>query len=124
MRSLQVLCFGKIPMIMHCKQGDVRVKLLDVAYVPALQFNLFSLNAAMPKCSVSLDAEGVPMLDEVLSILRRDAGSFVEATRVVESPIAAAVMAPGKMRRIDINDLHVSLHNAMLIPSEKRRGRW
>ena len=37
------------------------------------------------------------------------AGSYVEATRVVETPIVAAVLAPGKMRRIDINDLHVSL---------------
>ena len=49
------------------------------------------------------------MLDGVLSFLRRDAGSSVEATRVVETPIVAAVLAPGKMRRIDVNDLHVSL---------------
>ena len=46
-------------MIMHCKQGDVQVKLLDVAYVPGVQLNLFSLRAVMPKCFVSLDAEGV-----------------------------------------------------------------
>ena len=108
MRSLRVICFGKVPMIMHCKQGDVQVKLLDVAYVPGVQFNLFSLHAVMPKCSVSLDAEGAHILDGVLS-LRRDAGSYVEATRVVETPIAAAVLAPGKLRRIDINDLHVCL---------------
>ena len=49
------------------------------------------------------------MLDGVLSFLRRDAGSFVDATRVVETPIATAVLAPGRMRRIDINNLHVSL---------------
>ena len=41
--------------------------------------------------------------------MRRDAGSYVEATRVVETPIAAAVLAPGKMRRIGIDDVHVSL---------------
>ena len=104
-----MLFFGKIPLIMHCKQGDVQVKLLDVAYVPGVQFNMFSLHAIMPKCSVSLDAEGVHMLDGVLPFLRRDAGSFVEATRVVETPIATAVLAPGRMRRIDIKDLHVSL---------------
>ena len=46
-------------MTMRCKQGDVQVKLLDVAYVPGVQFNLFSLHAVMPKCSVSLGAEGV-----------------------------------------------------------------
>ena len=48
------------------------------------------------------------MLDGVVSFLRRDAGSFVEATRVVETPIAAAVLATGKMRRIYINDSNVS----------------
>ena len=48
------------------------------------------------------------MLDRTLSFLRRDAGSYVEATRVVETPIVAAELAPGKMRRTDINDLHVS----------------
>ena len=108
MTLLRVLCFGKIPMIMHCKQGDVQVKLLNVAHVLGVQFDLFSLHAVMPKCSASLDAEGVHMLDGVLS-LRRDAGSYVEATRVVEISFAAAVLAPGKMGRIDITDLHVPL---------------
>ena len=49
------------------------------------------------------------MLDGVFSFLRRCAGSYVEATRVVETPIATAVLAFGKRRIIDINDLHVSL---------------
>ena len=84
MRSLRVQCLGKLPMIMHSKHGDVQVKLLNVAYVPGVRFNLFSLHAVMPKCSVSLDAEGVHMLDGVLSFLRRDAGSYVEAARVVD----------------------------------------
>ena len=72
MRSLRVQCFGSLPMVMHSQQGDVQVKLLNVAYVPAVQFNLFSLHAVMPKCSISLDAEGVHMLDGALSFLRRD----------------------------------------------------
>ena len=37
-----------------------------------------------------------------------DAGSYVEANRIADAPIAAAVMAPGKMKRIDINDVHAS----------------
>ena len=49
------------------------------------------------------------MLNGDLSFMRRDAGSYVEATRIVKTPFAAAVLAPGKMRKIDINDLHVSL---------------
>ena len=48
MRSLQVLPFGQTPMTMHCKQGDVQVKLSDVAYVHGGQFYLLSLHAVMP----------------------------------------------------------------------------
>ena len=109
MRSLKVECFGSIPMVMHSQQGDVEVKLLDVAYVPGIRFNLFSLHAVMPKCPVTLNANGAHLLGGGLSFMRRDAGSYIQATRTVETPIAAAVLAPGKMRRIDINDLHVSL---------------
>ena len=64
-------------MIMHSKHGDVQVKLLNVAYVPGVQFNLFSLHAVMQKCPVTLDAEGVHMLDGDLSFMRRDAGSYL-----------------------------------------------
>ena len=109
MTSLQVLWIGKIPMIVHGKQGDVPVALLDVADVPGVPFSLFSLAAVMPKCAVSLYAEGVHMLNGGLSFLRGEARSFVEATRVVETPIVAAVLAPRKMRLIDLNDVHVSL---------------
>ena len=91
MRSLKIEYFGNLPMVMHSQQGDVQIKLLNVAYVPGVHFNMFSLHAVMPKCSVSLDAEGVHMLDGELSFMRRDTGSYVEATRVVETPIAAAV---------------------------------
>ena len=47
-------------MVMHSQQGDVQIKLLNVAYVPGVQFNLFSLHAVMQKCHFTLDAEGVP----------------------------------------------------------------
>ena len=33
MRSLRVQCFGKLPMIMHSKHGDVQVKLLDLSLI-------------------------------------------------------------------------------------------
>ena len=48
------------------------------------------------------------MLDGDLYFMRRGTGSYVEVIRVVEIQIVAAVLAPGKMRTIDINDRHVS----------------
>ena len=47
LRSLKIECFGSLPMVMHNQQGDVQIKLLNVAYVPGVQFNLFSLHAVM-----------------------------------------------------------------------------
>ena len=106
----------------HSKQG---VAILDVVDVPGVQFNLLSLHAFMSKDSVSLDAEGVYMWDGGLSFLRRDAGSNVEATRGVETLIAAAVLVPGKMKIIENNDLHVSLahsHSGTLRETARQMG--
>lgn len=94
---------------MHCAQGNVHVKLLNVASVFSLEFNLFYLHAVTPKCSVIMDGSGVHMLGGSLSFVHRDVDCYVEATRVVNDPISAAVLTPGKITRIDINDLHVSL---------------
>ena len=43
MKSLRVQCFGKLPLIMHSKHGDVQVKLLDVAYVPGVRLSLIHI---------------------------------------------------------------------------------
>lgn len=118
-------CFGKTPMIIHSQLDDVLIELLGVAYVPGVHVNLFSLHAIMPKRPVLFDADGVHMLDGDLSFMRRDAGSYVEAITIVETPIAAAVLAPGKMRRIDMNDLHVSLahsHADTLLETARQIG--
>ena len=87
MRSLKIVFFGKIPLVIHRAQGDVQLKPLDVAYVPGLQVNFFSLHAVMPMHQVTFKAEGEHLLDGDLSFLRRDAGSYVAATRIVE-PVA------------------------------------
>ena len=63
----------------------------------------------MLKCTVTLDALGAHMLGESLYFVSRDTGHYVEATKVVEDPIAATVLVPGKMQLIDVNDLQVSL---------------
>ena len=55
---------------------------------------------------VTVVDDGAPLLDGDWHFLRRDAGS---ATRITDAPTAAAVIAPGKMKRIGIIDLNVSL---------------
>ena len=57
---------------------------------------------------VTLNAEGAQLLDGELSFWPRDAGSYVAATRIIDSSIAAAVISSPKMKRIDIKDLHGS----------------
>lgn len=79
MRSVKVECFRKIPMVRHSLQRDVDVMLLDVAFVPGVRFNLFSLHAVVPKCPVTLDAKGAHMLNRRLSFTLSDAGSYVES---------------------------------------------
>lgn len=78
-----------LPLTMHCAQGDVHVKLLDLAYVPGLRFNLspFSLYAVMLKCSVTLDADGAHVLDGRLSFVPRDTWSYIEAIRVITTVV-------------------------------------
>ena len=67
-----------------------KFRLLDLAYVPGVRFNRFSLHAAMHTCPVTLDVWGAHILDGHMTLMRRDAGSQSEATRIVETPIAAA----------------------------------
>ena len=76
MRSLKIEFFGEISPVMHCAQGDVQHRRLNVAYVLGVQFNFFSLNTGMPDYKVTLNAEGAHLLDGDLSFLRRNAGSL------------------------------------------------
>ena len=66
----------------------------------------------MLKCPLTLHAQGAYLLDGQLSFMRRDAGSYIDATRMIGIPIAGAVLAPAKILRIDINDLHVCLSHS------------
>lgn len=65
----------------------------------------------MPECSMTLDADGSHRLGGSLPAVCRDTRFYVEATinRVINDPIAVTVWVPGKISRIDINGLHVSL---------------
>ena len=104
-----VKCFGKLSLLMHCPGGDTNVRLMNVAYVPGVQFNLFPLHAVMSKCRVTMDTKGVHMLGGSVLFVRRETGSYCSATRITDPPMANTVLVPGKQQRIDINDPHVAL---------------
>ena len=109
MTMMGVECLGKLSLLMQCQEGNTHLRLTNVAYVPGVQFNLFSLHAVMSKCRVTMDTEGVYMLWGSVSSVRREADSYCSATRITDPPMANAVLVPGKQQRIDIDDLHVAL---------------
>ena len=109
MTMMGVECFGKLSLLMHCQGGDTHARLTNVAYIPGVQFNLFSFHAVISKCRVTVDTKGVHMLGGSVSFVRREAGSYCSATRITDSLMANAVLVPGKQQRIDINDLRVAL---------------
>ena len=71
-------------------------------------FNLFSLHTFMQMREIAFNSEGVHLLDGDLTFSFKGAGFYVEASRIADTPIAAAVIAPGMMMRVGINDLRVS----------------
>ena len=64
----------------------------------------------MPKCGTMVNAFGVHLLGDKLTFPRGESGSYLKMTGIRHDlVVAAAVLAPGKMPRIEINDLHVAL---------------
>ena len=124
MRSLKVVILGEIPLVMHCAKGDVQLRLLNVAYVPVLKLNFFSMHAVMQMHELSLNAMGVHPLDDDLSFMSRDAGPYVKASRDADVTISAAVISPGKMNRIDINELQVFLPTPVLTLCARWHAIW
>ena len=82
MRSLEVDCFGGIQLVVHCAQGDVQIRVLDVAYVPGVQLNIFPAARSRVDAQKMLNAEG-------------DAVPYVIATRIVDALIPASIF-PGE----------------------------
>lgn len=78
-RSLEIQCSVSWLFLMHCPGGDTHVRLLNVAYVPELAFNRFSLHMVRPKCRVTMRAEEVHMLEGRVCFMRRESGSYMDA---------------------------------------------
>lgn len=59
---MEVEYFGKLSLVVHSAGGVIYGTLTNVAYVPRVRFNLFSLYGVLPKCNATLDSAGMHLL--------------------------------------------------------------
>ena len=87
-RRIKVEYIGNMDVIFHGK-NDQRITLIDVAYVPGLGFNLYSLHAVQRKHLIVSDASGTHIIGENLTFLRSRSGSCLRATRLPAGTVGA-----------------------------------
>ena len=103
---MRIECFGKIRVKFHSTE-DVDTILHDVAYIPGIGMNLFSVHTTMREEPVMGESRGMHVMGGRLFFPWYE--SSCALTPVL--PVVAAVIAPGaKPSRpiVDINDFHVS----------------
>ena len=74
--------------IFHGK-GDQRITLIDVAHVPDLRFNLYSLHAVQRTHLIVSDASGTHLIEANLTFPRSSSGSYLRATRLPAGTVGA-----------------------------------
>ena len=79
---------GNMDVIFHGK-SDQRITLIDVAYVPDLGFNLYSLHAVQRKHLIVSDASGTHIIRANLTFPRSSSGSYLRATRLPAGAVGA-----------------------------------
>ena len=80
-RKIKVGHIGNMDVIFHGKT-DQRTTLIDVAYVPGLVFNPYSLHAVQRTHMIVSDASGTHILGENLKFPRSSSGPYLRATRL------------------------------------------
>ena len=80
-RRINVEYIGNMDVIFHVK-SDQRITLIDVAYVPDLGFNLYSLHAVQRPHLIVSDASGTHIIGANLTFPRSSCGSHLRATRL------------------------------------------
>ena len=71
------------------RKTDQRITLIDVAYVPGLGFNLYSLHAVQRIHLIVSDASGTHIIGENLTFHRSSSGSYLRATRLPAGTVGA-----------------------------------
>ena len=80
-RRIKVEYIGNMDVIFHGK-SDQRVTLIDVAYVPGLGVNLYSLHAVQRTQLIVSDASGTHIIGANRTSPRSSSGSYLRATRL------------------------------------------
>ena len=114
-RRIKVEYIGNMDVIFHGK-SDQRITLIDVAYVPDLGFNLYSLHAVQRTHLIVSDASGTHIIGENLTFPRSSSGSYLSATRLP----AGAVRA--KRRQGEMHATNVLRHLRHPIPPPSSRN--
>ena len=87
-RRIKVEYIGNMDVIFHGK-SDQRITLTDVAYVPDLGFNLYSLHAIQRTHLIVSDAFGTHIIGANLTFPRSSSGSYFRATRLPAGTVGA-----------------------------------
>ena len=87
-RRIKVEYIGNMDVIFHGK-SDQRITLIDVAYVPSLGFNLYSLHAVQRTYLIVSDASETHITGANLMFPRINRGSYLRATRLPAGTVGA-----------------------------------
>ena len=87
-RRIRVEYIGNMDVIFHGK-SDQRITLINVTYVPALGFNLYSLHAVQRTRLIVSDASGTHIIGANLTFPRSSSGSYLRVTRLPAGTVGA-----------------------------------
>ena len=87
-RGIKVEYIGNMDVVFHGK-SDQRITLIDVAYVPGLGFNLYSLHAVQTTHLIVSDASGTHIIGANLAFPLNNNGSYLRATWILAGTVGA-----------------------------------
>ena len=114
-KCIPVGFYEDLDLDLHCEQ-DVRVMLTNVAVVPGLAFDIMSFNRMQERHEIILNRAGASMLGGRVRLKKFRADNFIQATHVPHDDarpqppaMVAAMMRPGPLSSMNVNDFHNSL---------------
>ena len=87
-REIKVKYIGNMDATFHGQTGK-RITLIDVAYIPGLEFDLYSLHAVHKTHLIVSDASGRHIRGTNLTFPRGSSGSYFRATRLPAGVLGA-----------------------------------